>query len=194
MKHALNANYLHIRHLLYISYENRSVGHPVCDCNIRWKVWIYGKTGQMSLFNLIVNLRNDEKFHEFMSRSVECWMEWMASAAKKFLKITRTQVCKAKMRTYLEIFWKLKNWGKIQLGTFRTGPKCWQLCINDDSSAQKNFEKLIAMSWHPGEETMPMSRAGQQYYSSKLAMDSFTIVHICKSSQSRMGEEIVTIY
>ena len=73
-------------------------------------------------------------------------MEWMASAAKKFLKITRTQVCKAKMRTYLEIFWKLKNWGKIQLGTFRTGPKCWQLCINDDSSAQKNFEKLIAMS------------------------------------------------
>ena len=39
-----------------------------------------------------------------------------------------------------------------------------------------------------------MSRAGQQYYSSKLAMDSFTIVHICKSSQSRMGEEIVTIY
>ena len=81
----------------------------------------------MSLFNLIVNLRNEEKFHEFMSRSVECWMEWMASAAKKFLKITRTQVCKAKMRTYLEIFWKLKNWGKIQLGTFRTGPKCWQL-------------------------------------------------------------------
>ena len=41
---------------------------------------------------------------------------------------------------------------------------------------------------------MTMSRAGQQYYSSKLAMDSFTIVHICKSSQSRMGEEIVTIY
>ena len=114
-------------------------------------------------------------------------MEWMASAAKKFLKITRTQVCKTKMRTYLKIFWKLKKTKKIQFWTFRTGPKCWQLCIKDDSSAQKNFEKLIAMSWHPGEETMPMSYAGQFQVLSKLAMESFTIIHICKSSQSRMG-------